>query len=217
MSESQTKERRPVEAFVTAGRVLDDRKSASAEVALRSGLAPVDVEGDPLALFPSWKVDLVKRTIARDATDDELVLFLAQASRTGLDPLSRQIRFWKDKSGRPVFHVGIDGLILIAQRTGKYRGYTTEHIFRDEETPEGTRRVLIAVRASVFHADFPDRPTVAIAYWDEYAPKPVLPGSSWDRQPSVMLEKDALALALRRTFPQDLSGLFEPAETEGDR
>ena len=72
-----------------------------------------------LKQFTNEELDLIKNTVAKGATDNELKLFLYTAKERGLNPLTRQIHFVK-RGDNGVIQTGIDGFRLIAERTGQY-------------------------------------------------------------------------------------------------
>ena len=178
-----------------------------------------------LVNFNEEQIKLIKSQIAPKATDAELQLFLYQAKRTGLDPLTRQIyaifRNVKEKEyGKDVWkqkmtiQTSIDGFRVIAERSGDYAGQD-EPIFTEKDNKlEYCKITVYRFRGDVRYAA-----AVGVAYWSEYAQldDKNLPTGLWKKMPHTMLAKVAEALALRKAYPQDLSGLYTGDEmTQAD-
>ena len=167
--------------------------------------------------FTPEQVDLIKRTICKDSTDDELKLFIHVAKKSKLDPFARQIHAVKryTKEG-PVMsiQVGIDGYRLIAHRTGLCAGISDATFAYKVDIHGKTSRHIdaasVIVKKVVAGAvcEF-----VATAYWDEYYPGE-RGGYMWHQRPKGQLAKCAEALALRKAFPNELSGLYTEEEMQ---
>lgn len=168
------------------------------------------------------QIALIKRTVARGASDDELKLFLHACTRTGLDPLMKQIyavKRWDANVKRETMAIqtGIDGLRLVAERTGRYApGREPSYTYLDEE-----QQILRSATAYIkkMTGDGTWHEVAATARHEEYVQtkQDGTPTRFWQRMPHVMLAKVAEALALRRAFPMELSGIYSTEEmTQAD-
>lgn len=140
----------------------------------------------------------------------DLAFFFHQAQRTGLDPFARQI-YMINRGGKYGIQTSIDGFRIIAQRSGEYAGQVgpfwcgEDGVWVDvwlKATPP------IAAKVGVYRSNF-DEPLYAVAKWDSYS-QPNNP--IWRKMPDLMLAKCAESLALRKAFPNDMSGLYTDEE-----
>lgn len=192
--------------------------------AAETSLVPVgrrDI-GDAVAL-PNDKVELIKRTIARGATDDELSLFVSTANRLGLDPFAKQIyaiKRWNPQSRQEemITVVGIDGMRATAEKSGNYLPGPRPAF---KYNAKGEVVSAIAAVRKFLHGDW-HVVEGAEVFFDEYCQWTGKGDerrltSMWATKPHVMLGKCAEAQALRRAFPI-LAGVYarEELAVDGD-
>lgn len=158
-----------------------------------------------------------------NAPQGELDLFFHTAKRSQLDPFTKQIYLikrrqkvgdqWVDKWS---IQTAIDGFRVIRDRIGGFAGQREQWC-----GPDGVWRDVwlgpgypAAARVLVFKHGYVE-PVPGIARWSEFAAyRNDKPTAMWGRMPALMLAKCAEALALRKAFPQDFSGLYIAEEMD---
>lgn len=158
--------------------------------------------------FNREQLDLLKRTVASDLTDSEFALFIEVCKRSRLDPFRRQLYAIK-RGGKVSHQTGIDGFRVIASRTGEYEGQSGP--FWCDDSGEWRDSWLssknpTAAKVGVFRKGFRE-PIWGVARFASYAGD-----NLWRKMPEVMIAKCAESLALRKAFPEDLSGLYTADE-----
>jgi phage recombination protein Bet len=161
------------------------------------------------------------RPSKRQPTDGELAVFIHHCERTGLSPFDRHIYAqyrWDRIAGDERMQVlsTIDGFRAVAERSGKYLGqdgpfWTSDgkwsDVWLDDSSPPKAAKVGVwKERAKA--------PTYGVAHFREYAQRNRSGGLTglWPTMPSNQLAKCAEALALRKAFPNQLSGIYTTEE-----
>jgi phage recombination protein Bet len=163
-----------------------------------------------LALWTPEQTQLISTTIAPGCSGDELRLFAYACQRTGLDPFSKQIYAIK-RGGKMTIQAGIDGLRSIAERTGQLDGSETFWCGEDGQWQDvwlGSKPPAAA--KTIIHRKGASHPFVGVARFADYNAGQGL----WTKMPAAMIAKCSEALALRKAFPADLSGVYSTDEMQ---
>lgn len=177
------------------------------------------------------QIELIKRTVAIGATDDELRLFLYMAEKYQLDPFRHEIWCIKYKSKDPnkddpaaSIITGRDGYLKIAMRDPGYMGIQSfvvkdgdefqidadsgQVVHRFAVTAARKTAEILGAWARAYHKD--REPMVGFVDMQEYRGKSPI----WQDYPSAMIQKVAEVFVLRRQY--NITGMVSAEELDVD-
>jgi len=185
-----------------------------------STAAKKNVDGgreDRLISFTDEEKKILRRTVCKNASDDEFKVFLHVAETYGLNPFLGQIFYWKDKKGNSIQYTSRDGYLSIANRHEAFDGFFSDVVRKNDsfkrkndviEHEYGTDRgEIIGAFCQVFRKDR-SQEVYSFANFNEYNGY----NSVWNRYPSAMILKVAESMALKRAF--SVSGLVSKEEMD---
>lgn len=168
-----------------------------------------EITGGTLVRADEWneaREKLILENYCNNAPLPIAKAFVEIAKRRGLPPEEKQI-YLVNYGGTWIVQTAIDGYRAIAERSGRYAGSSDPVFVEDNPYPfKATITVKKAMDGGAI-AEFS-----ASAFWAEYYPGDGNRGIMWRKMPHTMLAKCAEALALRKAFPADLSGIYTNEE-----
>lgn len=185
--------------------------------------------GPSQTAFTDSQVSVLRQLGVTSASVDDLRIFFHRCQSTGLDPFSGQIYMIGRRSRegqnwvvKQTIQTGIDGYRLIAHRAAEARGMSLScddtlwadgdghwHDLWIWDAPPTAAKVVVRVGEARFSG---------VATTTEYMPMRMdrsgreVPMGLWAKMPATMVAKCAEALALRKAFPLDLSGIYTTEE-----
>lgn len=200
----------------------------TSEIAIR-GNSTLAVSGEQTYWTPQ-QITVLQSLGLEQATESDLGLFFHQCTRTGLDPFAKQIYMIGRKAKengqfvtKYTIQTGIDGYRLIARRAADRAGHKygieetlwcgEDGVWRDVwlgKQPPAAAKVTVSRDGDTFTAVATYAEYVQLA--KDYTSGEMGPNSMWKKMAANQLSKCAEAAALRKAFPQDLSGVYVDAE-----
>jgi hypothetical protein len=172
------------------------------------------------------ELTIIRQTYAKDLTDEEFGVLVADARHRGLDVVNREVVGIKFQ-GKMTPFVTLAGARKLAEMSGKLAGVEGPffcgkdghwcEVWLDEKTPPAAAKFIV-------HRNDSMKPIVGIATWHERAQtyfkdgkKHLMP--TWASMPSTMLGKVAEMDAFRRArmIPDDLMTTAEAGEDAAER
>ena len=198
------------------------------DIAIRQESAALAIQPDQ-DFWTDKQQAALKALGIKDASNADLAVFMHYCQKTGLDPFSKQIHLIGRRSKendqwvtKQTIQAGIDGLRVIRDRIAQRLGIAVEYedtvwydadggehqVWLRDEPPAACRMAVLKDGKR-----FP-----AVVRYSAYVQttKDGKPNSMWARMGAQQLEKCAEAKALRRAFPNDLSGVYIPEEMHDD-
>ncbi|HEY3477507.1 MAG TPA: recombinase RecT [Streptomyces sp.] len=147
-------------------------------------------------------------------------LLFREMQRTGLDPFAKHLYLredWNQKAGRNVYAVAstIDGFRIAAARQPTYEGQTAPQWCDKNGNWTDAWWVdapPVAARIGVYVRGYRE-PMWGIARFSEYKPGGNA-GFIWSKMAAHMIAKVAEALAIRKAYPDQLSGVYTDDEMQ---
>lgn len=142
---------------------------------------------------------VVKDLLCKNASDQEIGLFLAICKNNNLDPFKREVYLVKYGDNPAMTVTGYETYLKRAESSGKWNGYKV--------WTEGEGKNLKAV-IEVYRKDW-DKPfTWEVDYAESVQnKKDGTPNTFWRNKPKGMLKKVAISQGLRLAFPDEVGGL----------
>lgn len=165
--------------------------------------------------FTDQQIEIMRHTVAKDVPPAEFSVFLEVCKHRQLNPFNREIYAIMRGSGSNrvmTIQVSIDGFRLLAERSGKYRGQRgpffcgEDGVWKEEWI---SNKPPVLAKVGIVRSDF-DGPIWAIARYGSYVQYKDggVPTAMWAKMPDILLAKCAEALAIRKTFPLQVAGLY---------
>jgi len=159
--------------------------------------------------YNKTQLDLVRRTCAPKATDDEFALFMDIVKQSGLNPLTGEVWCVKYGTAPAQIFVGKDGYVKRASGFDVYDGY--DDGYYDENGAEFKAPVpgkkIIGAWCKVYRKDR-SKPTQSYVLLSEYDKHQ----SNWKSMPLFMIKKVAVAQAHRSAFLSNFAGTYDESE-----